>query len=485
MSIKLGKDFRFGFSIVGVQHEMGLPGSEFVSDWVLWLHDQENIVSGLVSGDFPENGPGYWHLYRQDHDIAERLGMDAMWITIEWARIFPRPTTDVVVPIDRDSEGIKGVYIDVEHIEKLRSYADRDALRRYREIIEDWKSRGGMVIVNLFHWSLPIWLHDPIKVRKLGIDRAPAGWVDEETVVEYTKFAGFVAHELGDVVDMWYTMNEPNVVASLGYIQIQSGFPPGYLDIDCYRRVVKHLAEAHARGYEAVKLFSKKPIGIVESIASWIPLGEGDRDAAEKGFRYNLWPIEVAVNGYIDGVYRDDLKGHLDWIGLNYYTRNVVVSDPRALQGFRILPGYGYGCTPRGISMDGRPCSDFGWEIYPEGIYDVLKKLWDRYRLPIYVTENGVADAVDTLRPHFIVSHLYQIHRAKSEGVDVRGYFHWNLIDNLEWAQGYRMRFGLVHVDFETKKRYLRPSALLFREIASRKEIPDEFMHMAYPPRYR
>jgi beta-galactosidase len=277
-------------------------------------------------------------------------------------------------------------------------------------------------------------------------------------------------------------MNEPQVVAQAGYLQHRSGFPPGYLDIPSYERARSNLAMAHALAYDAVKNFSKKPIGIVESVAHWMPHREEDAQAAEAGFEHNIYPYDAAARGLISGETQDELKGRLDWIGLNYYTRIVVRKDDRAPVGFRILDGFGYGCTPRGHSRDGRPVSDFGWEIYPEGLYEVLKRLYSRYRLPIYVTENGVADAEDRLRPRFIVSHLYQLHRALGEGVDVRGYFHWNLTDNLEWARGYSMRFGLFGLDIETKKRFVRPSALVFREIATSKSIPEEFESMAAPP---
>ncbi|MEM1568934.1 MAG: beta-galactosidase BgaS [Thermofilaceae archaeon] len=480
MGCKFDRGFRFGFSTVGVQHEMGLPGSEFVSDWVLWLHDPENIAAGIVSGDRPEDGPGYWHLFREDNERAVWLGMDAAWFTIEWARIFPKPTFEVEVPVERSREGLVAVNVDQEHVRRLEKLADIGAVKRYREIFEDWKGRGGFLIANLFHWSIPVWLHDPVKVRKLGPDRAPSGWLDERTVVEFAKFAAFAASVFDDLVDAWYTMNEPEVVAMLGYVSVRSGFPPGYLDLKCYEVARKHLAEAHARAYDAVKTFSKKPVGIVESVAAWTPLTEEDREAADAGFERNIWPYEAAVKGVLAGGVRDDLRGRLDWVGLNYYTRSVVRKVPG---GYTVLSGYGYSCPPGGSSKAGRPASDFGWEVYPEGLYEVLIRLWKRYRLPIYVTENGIADASDRLRSHFIVSHLYQVHRAASEGVDVRGYFHWNLFDNLEWAQGYRMRFGLFHVDFATKRRYARPSALVFREIARGKEIPDYLMHLTEPPR--
>lgn len=484
MTLKFNKSFRFGFSTVGVQHEMGLSGSEFVSDWTLWLHDPENIVAGLVSGDRPEDGPAYWNLFYEDNTRAASIGMDAAWFTIEWARIFPKPTLEVKTPVEKSEDNILNVSIDLEHIKTLEKMANKNALNHYRRILEDWKSRDGLVIVNLFHWSIPPWLHDPVKVRKLGPDRAPSGWLDSRTVVEFAKFAAYISHELDDLVDAWYTMNEPEVVASLGYVSVKSGFPPGYLDLNCYELVRKHMAEAHARAYDAVKLFSKKPIGIVESVADWVPLREEDVDAAEKGFEHNVWPFDAAFKGVLNGLEREDLKGRLDWIGLNYYTRNVVIKE-ETRPGYTTISNYGYWCTPGGVSNDGRPCSDFGWEVYPEGLYRVLDKIWKRYGVPIYVTENGVADAADKLRHHFIVAHLYQAYRALEKGIDVRGYFHWNLTDNLEWARGYSMRFGLFQVDFKTKKRYARPSALVFREIARGKEIPEYLLHLTEPPRIK
>ncbi len=148
-----------------------------------------------------------------------------------------------------------------------------------------------------------------------------------------------------------------------------------------------------------------------------------------------------------------------------------------------MVPGYGFSCQPNSRSIDGRPTSDFGWEIYPEGLYNVLSKFRRLYSLPMMVTENGIADEKDLWRPWYIVAHIAQIARAVSEGADVRGYLHWNLIDNYEWASGFKMRFGLAYVDYESKKRYLRPSALVFREIATQYEIPDYLEHLTAPPR--
>lgn len=475
-------EFKFGFSTVGVQHELGTPGSEFVSDWILWLLDKENIVAGLVSGDSPYNGPGYWSLYKTDHDIADKIGMNSAWITIEWARLFPKPTTEVNIPVENDKEdNIIAVKIDNEHIKKLENYVDKNAVAHYKEILSDWKSRRKFLIINMFHWSLPVWLHDPIKVRKLGPDRAPSGWLDKRTIIEFVKFVSYITNAFEDYADMWYTMNEPSVIATGGYLDVKSGFPPGYLDFNAFNNVRRNLAEAHARAYDAIKTFSRKPVGIVESIASYTPLTEKDEEAAKMGFEQNTWLLNSVITGKVDNLIRDDMKGKLDWIGLNYYTRIVTVKDENI--GFKPVSGYGYLCSPGSVSPEKRPCSDFGWEIYPEGLYDVATKLYEKFKLPIYITENGIADETDRLRPKFLVSHLYQALKAISEGVDIRGYFHWNLIDNLEWSSGFKLRFGLVYVDYLTKRRYLRPSSLVFREIIQSNGIPEYLQHLTSPPK--
>ncbi len=482
MGLKFPKNFIFGFSEAGFQFEMGLPGSEDPNtDWWIWVHDAENITAGIVSGDLPENGPGYWHLYRQDHDLADRLGMDGARIGVEWSRIFPKPTFDVKVSVDVDRDG-NILYIDVDEkaLEELDRLANRDAVNHYREMFSDWKNRGKLLIINLYHWPMPIWIHDPIKVRRLGPDRAPSGWLDSRTVIEFTKYAAYIAWKLGDLPDLWSTMNEPNVVYSMGYINVKSGFPPGYLSFEAALKAAKHLIEAHARAYDMLKKYTKKPVGIIYATSVIEPLAPEYRDVAEQAYRMQnfefLDAIAFGKSSFIGE--RKDLEKHVDCIGVNYYSR-LVVSPSKTLMGWSAVPGYGFACTPAGVSAIGRPCSEFGWEIYPEGIYTALERFWERYRLPLMVTENGIADSTDKYRSRYIVSHLANIYKAIEKGIDVRGYLHWALVDNYEWAQGFRMKFGLNYVDLETKKRYLRPSALVFREVAKNKEIVDELLHLA------
>jgi beta-galactosidase len=163
----------------------------------------------------------------------------------------------------------------------------------------------------------------------------------------------------------------------------------------------------------------------------------------------------------------------MDWLGVNYYTRFVVKGRKSVLARLatgmtaspNLLQGYGFACEPRSKSLDGLPTSDFGWEIYPQGILEALN-LMKVYGTPMYITESGIADAEDTLRTQFLVDHLKMLDRAvNEEKIDLRGYLHWSLTDNYEWAKGFGMKFGLYAVDLKTKKRTPRKSAEIFNKI--------------------
>ncbi|RLE98533.1 MAG: glycoside hydrolase family 1 protein, partial [Thermoprotei archaeon] len=178
---------------------------------------------------------------------------------------------------------------------------------------------------------------------------------------------------------------------------------------------------------------------------------------------------------------REDLRDRVDWIGVNYYSRLVVRASERA-PGFEGVSGYGFACKPSSKSLANRPTSEVGWEIYPEGMRSAIN-MCKRYGRPMMVTENGVADAADRLRHWYIVSHLHQLLKAiKVDGADVRGYLHWSLIDNLEWASGFKPKFGLIYVDLKTKERCPRPSAYVYRDIVSQNALPEYLLEYAKYP---
>lgn len=498
--------FRWGVSASGFQFEMGDPYRRYIdtnTDWWHWVRDPANISSRLVSGDLPEDGINYFELYSRDHEIARSLGMNTYRIGVEWSRIFPYPSRFVEVSVERDSYGyVKSVRIDEEVLRQLDEIANHDAVEHYREIIMDLRVKGFKVIVNLMHFTLPFWLHNPLAARKSNLGRGPLGILEDDFPVEFAKFAAYIAWKLGDIVDKWSTMNEPMVPIELGYMGPYSGFPPGVFRPDVAPRALLNTALAHCLAYRAIKQFdrwkadadssSPAEVGIIHNIIP--PYGLGDSESAKAVDHYNYFHnmliLEAVTSGWIDvGFNEKDIErpavlgGCLDWLGVNYYTRIVLRREAERFRDqpildFEAVPGYGYACVSYGVSKIGRWCDGMGWEMFPEGLLDALR-FAARYSREIYITENGLSDARDLHRAHYIVSHLYYILRAIEEGTgNIKGYLYWALTDNYEWAKGFRQRFGLCEVNLITKERVPRPSTKVIKDIITANAITNNYKNL-------
>ncbi|GGM77067.1 beta-galactosidase [Thermogymnomonas acidicola] len=480
-----------GYSLAGFQSEMGISEEDRNSDWWAWVHDPVNIGTGIVSGDLPENGIGYWDLYERYHNLAVETGMDTARLGIEWSRIFPESTAGVKVTVDYDGHDLVSVDVDDRALEHLDRLANMRAVEHYRKIFSDVRERGMKLIINAYHWPIPIYLHDPIESRDSGLRNKRNGWLNHDTVVEFVKYAKYIAWKFEDLADMFSIMNEPNVVCGAGYFNPKAGFPPGFPSPEGGLLAKKHEIEAIARAYDAMKEATGKPVGLIMANGDIQAFSDEDHEAAEVAThseRYSFVdPLRTGEMKWVEALsqgrsfreksagYREDLADKLDWIGVNYYSRSVV---RKSGQGYRVLGGYGYSATAGMRSKGGREVSDSGWEVYPEGLLNVLSSYWERYGLPMIVTENGIADASDRLRPGYLVSHMKYVERAIEKGMDVRGYLHWSLLDNYEWASGFSMKFGLYGVDLRTKKVQTRPSALVFKEIARARCVPEELEWM-------
>ncbi len=501
----LRRDFMWGFSEAGFQFEMGYSDAAIDkgTDWYVWVTDPFNIMNRVVSGDRPEDGPGYWDLFKQDHQLIAELGANTMRIGVEWSRIFPKPTHEAKAKATIENGIVKDVEIPAEGERELERLANMDALNHYREMIRDMKDRGFRVIVNLNHFTLPIWVHDPLRARASALREGPLGWVETTNVVEFVKYAHFVGSKLADLVDMWSTFNEPYVVSDIGYGRYPSeyAFPPGFFSVEGVTKARLNLIMAHARGYDELKkvLGKNSQVGIIYATSAVEPYdkeSEADKTAAEKmNYFSNLWFFETLSRGELDRSMLGlqpaervpELRDKFDWIGVNYYSRLVVRAS--AIPGFplpwTIVPGYGFACEPASFSLAGRPTSEFGWEIYPEGLRNVLLML-QRYGRPMIVTENGTADKYDRIRPQFLFSHIAAVEDAVKGGADVRGYLHWSYIDNFEWARGFAMRFGIITYDPSTKKRRPRPSYYILRDIIQQNGLDEKMRDTAellYTPR--
>jgi beta-glucosidase/6-phospho-beta-glucosidase/beta-galactosidase len=483
------RGFLWGPAISGFQTEAGghPANADRRSDWWVWSHDAQNIAAGRVSGDLVERGPGHWRRFERDARLARRgLGANAFRFSIEWSRVFPRSTAGARTP------------------RQLDRLANRTAVRHYARELRALRRRGLTPVLTLNHFTLPSWLHDPLAVRDaftgVGPDDPPpdvarAGWLDDAAVREFGKFAAWAAWRFRRQVDLWVTINEPMVVAVSGYVNLPgvfaAWFPPGVFSYTASVRVVRNLARANARAYDAIHRFDRRArVGPVHNMIAFTPSDPASavdrRGARHADYIFNRIYLNAVVRGIddrdVDGVVdpgerRRELRGRADFIGLNYYFRSRVtgLAAPASttVPLFDFLPNNVY-AHPENPGAPPCPttCTEFGWEIYPQGFREVLRTA-GRYRLPVYVTENGLADSDDDQRVSYLVSHLRALRAAMRAGeVRARGYFAWSLVDNFEWAAGYYPRFGFFSYDPDTLARRARPSIRVFREIARSGDVP-------------
>ncbi|MVT13397.1 MAG: family 1 glycosylhydrolase [Euryarchaeota archaeon] len=469
--MKFPSDFLWGTAISAFQTEMGSSRESISdkSDWYVWVHDEENIREGIVSGDLPENGDGFWDFYKNDIENARWMGNNFIRLSLDWARIFPDETLSIDAEVKYEDDEIYDVRLKIESLNKMKSIADMDAVEHYKKIFEYIRSRGMKILLTLYHWPLPLWIHDPIKCHRDIESCGKKGWLDKDTIIEFTKFAYFSSREFSTYVNIWETINEPDVIASQGYVfGAFSGFPPAIFDMNKAFEVQKNLVIAHSLAYRGIKEFAKEtPVGVGTAPQYFEPLSQDDETIHfVKYLRYlnNEWYLNGVNFGYLDmdldGIFDRRLKNFSppDYIGIDYYQRVKV--KYKKIEGIPFI-----------FNAEIEPCencSDFNWDIYPKGIRIVLNDIFEKYRRPLYVLENGIADASDEKRQDFLVDHIREIEKVINiDHVPVKGYFHWSLIDNYEWAKGFSMRFGLYGVNYETKERYRRKSAELYRKICN------------------
>ena len=502
-ALRFPRGFAWGVATAGFQSEMGRGRDlDRGSDWWAWTHDPANIADGRTSGDQPENGPGFWRRGASDVALARGLGATTFRLSIEWSRIFPRSTAGVRT----------GAVVGAGALRRLDRLADPRALAHYRALLARIRAAGMTPLVTLQHFTLPRWLHDPIAVRDRlnGIDPnaalpklARGGWLDPASVTEFRKYAAYLGWKLGGLVDDWTPINEPMVEATYGYVNIPGAFagyfPPGAFSYTAAITAVQNLARANAAAYDALKRWdrvnaggdrARARVGVVQNMIAFTPADPGSAvdiaatrhadylfnrlflDAAVKGI------YDVNANGVMDAGERHPALAHkADFVGVNYYFRGRVTGlgaslTPRiGVLDFLPQTSYRSALAPNAPACP-TTCSEFGSEIYPDGFAAVLRTAAS-YGLPLIVTENGIADAGDTLRPRYLVQHLRVLQHAIAQGIDVRGYVAWSLTDNLEWVAGYAPKFGLYSFDPRTLARRPRAASVaVFRAVARADGIP-------------
>ncbi len=420
--------FRFGTATSATQIEGGC----FTSDWSLFAKQPGRIKLG----DRPDVACDSWRRWPEDVALQKTLGMGAYRMSVEWARIEPSP-----------------------------GELDGAALDTYRQMLGALRDAGIEPMVTLHHFTLPAWL------------AARGGVLADDFPSRFARFARAAADALGDLCGLWVTINEPNVLAAHAYLL--GVWPPGEKSPAAALRAHHRLLEGHVAAYRALKQArgDSAQVGIAHHLRIVQPSRPGsavDRGAARAFGRifndaFAAAVCEGSMFGRLDPLVRGhsgfrvaEARGTQDFFGLNYYSRDVVRFSPRHASEMFVARG-----VPEGAEV-----SDLGWEVYPEGLGMLVRAWARRSGLPVYVTENGIADAADARRGPFLVRHLAELASAIADGVDVRGYFHWSLLDNFEWHEGLTPRFGLVEVDYATGERRPRPSAKLYASIASARALP-------------
>ncbi len=324
----------------------------------------------------------------------------------------------------------------------------------YEDEVRELRAAGITPMVTLLHFTLPEWL------------AARGGVRAQDFPPLFAKFAAEAGRRLGPQVRLWCTLNEPNVQMTLGYLD--GRWPPGENSPPHAVEAFAGLLRAHAAAAaELHRLVPGAQVGIAVNMivadpaSRWNLLDWASSYMVRKAFDWSIYDAIASGRARLSvpGIPNLDepiagLKGSADFVGVNYYTR--------------FLFHFSTGFPPSfARTSDSENTTDLAWSIYPDGLQRVLQDTWARYHLPIYVTENGIADAAGTRRGAFIQSHLEAVDAAVREGIPVRGYFYWSLVDNFEWAEGFRTRFGLYHVNYPTEERTLAPGAEVFRSWAA------------------
>lgn len=385
-------------------------------DWSVWDRARGGACGEAVAS---------WQRYEADAVLAREAGANAFRFSVSWSRVEPR-----------------------------RGEFDEAALMRYRRFVDALVALRIEPVVTLFHYTHPTWFHE----------KTP--WTSTASVLAFGRFAARVAAVLGDRVRFWIPLNEPLVFLLAGFLDGQ--IPPGISDTSTLNRVFDHLLAAHCAA--AAEIRARVPhaaLGVAHNMMGFAPEREsnpldgllaktahtmynrGIMEAFATGRWKFLLPPATTIRGR-----RDELPCWLDTFGINFYSRLHLRCPGRT----RVIGDFDY------HDRTGHGLTDNGWEIAPH-IFGSLIDEAAQAGFPLVITENGIADGTDRLRPDFLRMHVEEIHLAEERGIPIHGYFHWSLLDNYEWLDGFEPKFGLYEVNRVTMERRPRASAAVFREL--------------------
>ena len=415
--------FVFGAATSAYQIEGHSFGGAGPTIWDIFAAEQGKVVNGETGAIACD----HYHRYEADLDMLK--GFDAYRFSTSWARVMP--------------EG-KSV--------------NQEGLDFYDRLVDAILARGLKPFLTLYHWDMP---------AALG---ALGGWENRDVAGWFGDYTDVIMDRIGDRMASVATINEPWCVSWLSHFL--GHHAPGKTDIAAAARSVHHVLLAHSEAMQRLRARGQENLGIVLNFEAVQPASTPDTPAAQRfDAIMNRMFIEPLTKGryparvleglapHLPSGWQDDMaqiSAPLDWLGVNYYTRQTVAQDAGP------WPAYSF-CKTKA------PKTQMSWDIYPKGLGEILKMLSAAYTddLPLFITENGMAWDEGTLkdpaRSHYLFDHLAEVKAAMASGANVQAYFYWSLLDNYEWAFGYEKRFGLIHVDFETLERHPKESFFAFK----------------------
>ena len=429
--------FVFAAASAGEQAEKGLAAN----DWTVWA----SLPGKIANSDLPDSGPDFFAHVDGDIQAMKDAKLGGYRFSIELARLYPtRAAFDADTP-------------------------DADGVAKYEGLLAKLAAAGVAPMVTLNHFAFPTWMSDVTKPSE------KQGWERDDAVAVFADFAKRVATRWGKYVDLWITINEPNVQSSVGYLA--GIWPPGVSDAERMVEVQRQQVRAHAKAYDAIHAADTidadgdgKAAMVSMALHQRVylakdPENPDDVAAADHAtYFWNYWYLNALTKGDLDWDFDEkldgvndrkaapDLAGRLDFVGLNYYGVSTVSAKSIHIAYMGQQPSQSNLPTSA-------PKTAMGWDIYPQGFGQVIDQITP-FKLPIYVTENGVAqETSEPTRVRFVAEHLFEVGWAIARGADIRGYAYWALTDNFEWQSGYCPKFGLYTVDYSTPLRTRTPAA--------------------------
>ena len=443
--VRFPEQFRWGtgtysYQVEGAAYEDG----KGESIWDRFCATPGNILnneSGLVACD-------HYHRYPEDVRLLQQLGVHMYHFSIAWSRILPLG----------------------------RGQVNQRGLDFYDRLVDMLLEAGIEPYTTLYHWDLP-----------QALQESAGGWASRDTAYAFADYVDIVSRHFGDRIHNWLTLNEPAVTAFEGH---EEGIhAPGLRDARVAWQTSHHFLLAHGLAVPILRKNGdeKTRVGITLNFTHLDPATSSTDDVAAARFmdgKMHRWFLDAIFRGTypVDVLERlgniapkiesgdmEIIARKLDFLGANYYTRSVLCHDESALDEIS------------SVQVEGVEHTAMDWEVYPQGIYDMLLRLHREYAIPqIYLVENGAAfpDSVDEdgrvhdhRRINYLREHLLKVHAALMEGVPLAGYSVWSLLDNFEWSLGYSMRFGLVYVDYPTQKRIVKESGSWYRNVIATNEV--------------